>query len=335
MKEKYNALSALLALTPAEVDEYMNTFDLQWGEKTHDINTIHNYVNSSKDYKNNVPIKPSNLDGSNTAIVYKILNMMCSLGNVKKMYIPSAIDENLSLKENQLLVERQVANELDVGENKVVLDIGCGMGLVADHMSDITKAKVHGLNVESSGIKSAQELAIKKGREETLFKEWDYNKYPWPYEDNSFDGIYEIQAFTFMQDPDTFFKEMYRILKPGGCIVINETVLMDDFDADNEEHWKLMQKSRPCGVGGNFWYYKYWEDIIKKAGFNLTKSIQNKSALSMIKRENSLFEYIEKSLKMANNIGIIPKHICTLVRRFRTGGEAMIRLEEISGYCNK
>tara|TARA_Y100000816_G_C26088616_1_gene574899 strand:- start:164 stop:1336 length:1173 start_codon:yes stop_codon:yes gene_type:complete len=332
LQEKYNALSSLMSLTTIEVDEYLDTFDTQWGENAHGMEVIKDHVSTPKDYREKKPVKPTDAEGINTAIVYKILNMMCSLGNVKKMYIPPAIDPNASLKQNQLLLEAQIADMIEVGEKDKVLDIGCGMGLIADHVADITGAEVHGFNVEPSGIAHAKSIALSKGRAESLFKTWDYNNYPWPYEDDTFDAIYEIQAFTFIREPERFFKELHRILKPGGRVVIDETVLMDEFDADNEEHWRLILECRPCGVGGNFWYYKYWEDQIKGAGFKLTRSERNKPALPLIKQEDNYFETVEKICTMANSIKLIPDHICRLLKRFRTGGDALIRVEEVAGY---
>ena len=332
LRNKYIALQDLLSLTTQDVDEYMNTFNTQWAESTHGLDIIKQYVSSPKDYINKLPLKASDTVGSKTAIIYKILNMMCSLGNVKKMYIPPTIDKTKSLKENQLLWEREIADYMNVSGNNKVLDVGCGMGLVANYISDITLAEVHGLNVEESGIEYAQKLAVSKGRDKSLFTKWDYNQFPWPYKDNFFDAIYEIQAFTFMREPDKFFKELYRVLKPGGRIVINETVFNEDFDVDNDEHLRLFIKLRPCIVGGNIWYYKYWEDEIKKAGFDLKLTKFPPSALSNIKNEDTHFAHIEMIIKAVNYIGLIPNHVCRLLRRFRTGGDSMIRLEEIGGY---
>ena len=48
----------------------------------------------------------------------------------------------------------------------------------------------------------------------------DLNIFPYPIEDNSFDEIYAKHIIEHLDDPESFVKELYRILSPGGTVLI-------------------------------------------------------------------------------------------------------------------
>jgi ubiquinone/menaquinone biosynthesis C-methylase UbiE len=48
----------------------------------------------------------------------------------------------------------------------------------------------------------------------------DLNIYPYPIKDNEFDKIYAKHVIEHVNDPTSFIKECYRILKPGGTMFV-------------------------------------------------------------------------------------------------------------------
>ena len=150
-----------------------------------------------------------------TAECYSILNDLCTLGNVKKMYIPKLIHSQQGFIDNQNLYEQEVAQKLNVKPGGRLLEIGCGCGRIAYHMSELTGCQVYGLNIDQKQLTDARQFATKK-KSDNQFIFLDLNdKYPYP--DNMFDAIYEFAAFTsFISDYNSVFSELYRVLKPGG-----------------------------------------------------------------------------------------------------------------------
>jgi len=62
----------------------------------------------------------------------------------------------------------------------------------------------------------------------------DFMKLPFP--DNSFDGVYAIEATCHAPDRNGVYSEIYRVLKPGGVFATYEWCLTDHYDKKVAEH---------------------------------------------------------------------------------------------------
>ena len=49
---------------------------------------------------------------------------------------------------------------------------------------------------------------------------WNLDKFPYPFEDNSFNEILASHILEHVDKPDKTMKELYRILKPNGKLII-------------------------------------------------------------------------------------------------------------------
>ena len=122
-------------------------------------------------------------------------------------------------------------DEIMTGVNangKTVLDIGCGCGGAAFHLLKKYNVKsVEGIDPEPLVIKTANQLAIKNNLQYvTIFKQ--INPGPLDYDDESFDMIFSKEAFLHIPDKEALLKNVHRILKPGGLIVVSDWMRMDD-----------------------------------------------------------------------------------------------------------
>ena len=98
-------------------------------------------ISTLEDYNNKRPSTGFVVTGKKPseyiADCYSILNMLCALGNVKKMYVPKCVDNKKSLKENQELYEKEIAYKLKCKKGGKILELGSGCGRIAYHMSNI------------------------------------------------------------------------------------------------------------------------------------------------------------------------------------------------------
>ena len=101
-----------------------------------------------------------NQEAESTINYYKVLNHLCAVGEVEKMYIPPVMDAKLGIFQNQLLWEEQgVSEKLGIGPGSKVLDVGCGRGRVAHHIASYSGGHVTGLNIDATQLQMAREHA--------------------------------------------------------------------------------------------------------------------------------------------------------------------------------
>jgi sterol 24-C-methyltransferase len=65
---------------------------------------------------------------------------------------------------------------------------------------------------------------------------------PLPWKDETFNGMYHIQAFSYCRDLDFLLSEIYRVLKPGSKISFLDWFLLEKFDKGNPEHMRNLKE---------------------------------------------------------------------------------------------
>ena len=313
--DRLGALRDLLTISDDDFDAYMRSYDELF---------VDSPENTKADYDKGVPIKGYPQGSSNELQeLYKVIHMLCTLGSVEKMYMPPEIDAAQSVLQNQILFERIVAKDLNLSPGDKVLDLGCGCGAIAEHIAELTGAIPYGINLDASQIEKSWK---NPNLPSANFSVGDFNK-ALEFDDESVDAVYAVQPMTYVSDHDFTFSEVFRTLKPGGTFVINDVAALDAYDRENEHQKTLIQQTRELTVFGGFWYYRYWEDAYRKAGFNLTSSV-GRPAVEMIKKEVALFDKYEAVFKALAKVGVIPRKTNALMQRLNENSQSYIQAEE-------
>jgi len=315
LTDRFGALRGLLRISDEDYTAYMRSYDELF---------VDSPENTKADYEAGVALRGYPQGSSNELTeLYKVIHLLCTLGSVEKMYMPPTIDPDQSVLANQILFEKIVAKDLQLSRGDKVLDLGCGCGAIAEHIAELTGATPYGVNLDRSQIEKAWR---NPNLPAANFAVGDFNK-ALEFDDASFDAVYAIQPMTYVSDHAYTFSEVMRILKPGGRFVINDVAALDAYDRDNEHQKTLIQHTRELTVFGGFWYYQYWEDVYRDAGFELVSSV-GRPAVELIKKEVALFTRYEKVFRFLAKLHLIPTKTDQLMQRMNANSLSYIQAEE-------
>jgi SAM-dependent methyltransferase len=119
-------------------------------------------------------------------------------------------------------VGRQFLLEAGLAAGMKVADFGCGTGTMTRTMASIAgpSGSVTGIDVHRAQIQKARELCVTEGLNNTVFVEADACRTG--LSSNIFDLAYCRFLLLHLPDPKACLREMRRVLKPGGIIVIED-----------------------------------------------------------------------------------------------------------------
>ncbi|KAH8645450.1 S-adenosyl-methionine-sterol-C-methyltransferase [Xylariales sp. PMI_506] len=310
----------LLNLTPKQVDDYMASYviyNLDWENESEMIAAL------GPNYQQRV--------GECLRAYYGVMNHLCALGDVEKMYIPPQMDKHASVLDNQLLNEESIAREIGLKPGMKVLDLGCGRGRVAAHMAAYTGAQVTGLNIDPNQVAQAREFNKELGLQNE-FVEHDQNDLPLPFADGTFDAFYEIQALSLCKDPRALFKEVYRVLKPGARFLLMDWVSLPAYNPADPEHVELMRRVKPLiGAVGTPTPASF-ESALRGAGFVVnTSDIPSIDGLQapLIDKVDIYFRAVRQAILAAVKLHMLPRHFKTLINRLCLDGQAFVKMDNM------
>ncbi|MFC1711520.1 arsenite methyltransferase [Patescibacteria group bacterium] len=149
---------------------------------------------------------------------------------------------------------------LKLGE--VVLDLGSGAGFDAFlAVSRVgKKGKVIGVDMTDEMLEKARENAKKNNFNNVEFRKGDIEDLP--VEDNEVDVVISNCVINLAPDKEKVFRETYRVLKPGGRLMVSDVVLTKPLPDEIKNDDKLLSG---C-VSGAILKQDYLK-LLKKTGF--------------------------------------------------------------------
>ena len=107
----------------------------------------------------------------------------------------------------------------NIKRGDVVLDAGCGVGGSSIFLASAIGCKVIGVTLSEKQVQQAKQNAIRKNISDSLaFKAMDYSNTGFPNE--SFDVVWGCESICYADNKEQFIKEAFRLLKPGGKLIV-------------------------------------------------------------------------------------------------------------------
>ena len=158
---------------------------------------------------------------------HKIMNDLYEeiAGEHWMVHFPFYGSPNDSLIDGQVnLTEACMAYFPDL-RGKRLLEVGCGNGVQSMYvLTNHGPEWVTGLDYNGDNVELATRIAARKGLDRIDFVESDAQRMD-AIPDNSYDALLNVESAFHYPDKDAFFREIYRILKPGGTFVIADILM--------------------------------------------------------------------------------------------------------------
>lgn len=117
-----------------------------------------------------------------------------------------------------------LANKVKIKSADIILDAGCGIGDSSIWIAKNFGARVIGITISKKQVRKAKNLAKKyKVSQLVNFYKKDYTDTK--FNKNSFDVVWGLESICYANDKKDFVQEAYRILKPGGRLIIADAFL--------------------------------------------------------------------------------------------------------------
>ena len=176
-----------------------------------------------------------------------------------------------------------VAKMAKIKKSDYILDAGCGVGGTSIFLAKEYGCRIVGINLSESQVESALKNAeIHNFDNKIKFLQMNYMKTN--FKSKTFDVVIFVESSCYAPDKKKLFKEIFRIIKPKGRLVILDGFFSKSSYTPNET--KLLQK------GMNGWAVKSFDTVE-----NYTK-FANDSGFINVRYEN-LTDKIMESLRKA------------------------------------
>jgi len=154
-------------------------------------------------------------------------------------------------------IYRKTLEVMNPKKDDTYLEIGFGSGVfINKYMSHVSK--IAGIDYSEDMVKLASNInrkLVESGKAE--FKHGSASSLPWA--DNEFTIVTAIEVFFFINETEKTLKEIFRVLKPGGRVIIEMGFNKDD----GVDHKKYIKK-----MGLKLYSGEEMKKLLQTAGFN-------------------------------------------------------------------
>ena len=167
--------------------------------------------------------------------------------------------------------EHYLAHRLALRPGMRVADLGCGVGGPLREIARFSGATIVGVNNNEHQLERARKLTGEAGLSHLAeFVRSDFMHMDAP--DASFDAAYAIEATVHAPSKVDCYREVFRVLKPGGCFAAYEYCLTSRFDAGDPRHCQIKSDLEVGGALPDIAFPHQVDDALRQVGFELLEA---------------------------------------------------------------
>ncbi len=142
-------------------------------------------------------------------------------------------DERVNSFPQSLLRMNEVMMEIAaIKKSDLVLDAGCGIGGSSIYLAERIGCRVRGISLSGKQVNKAQQITKEKSLDDkAAFDVMDYCATNFP--DQHFDVVWGCESICYADSKEKFIQEAWRLLKPGGRLVVADGFVTDFSNNDN------------------------------------------------------------------------------------------------------
>jgi tocopherol O-methyltransferase len=147
----------------------------------------------------------------------------------------------LERRQAQIALIAELLTWAGVTQPATILDLGCGIGGSTLYLAQKYNARTTGITLSPVQAARAQERA-QAAHLDSNVQFQVANALEMPFADDSFDLVWSLESGEHMPDKQQFVRECYRVLKPGGTLIIATwchrptTSLAGELTANERQH---------------------------------------------------------------------------------------------------
>lgn len=164
-------------------------------------------------------------------------------------------------------MELELGRAVALPTDAFVLDAGCGMGRVAIFLATELGLRICGIDILGFNVAKARQLVADRRLEDRIqVAQMDYSALG--LSTNSVDGIFTMETLVHAEDPKTVLDGFWRVLRPGGRLVLFE-YSHARYDSMAPEVAQLFQELFRVTACPGFDYFEYGalESLMSATGF--------------------------------------------------------------------
>ena len=168
-----------------------------------------------------------------------------------------------NLHEALMNINAKLAGLAVIKATDKVLDAGCGIGGSSLWMGKNIGCTVMGISLNANQVATANGLAQKEGLAGYVhFEKRDFTSTGFP--DACFDVVWAIESVCHAADKNDFIKEAWRVLKPGGRLIMADFFQQPGLTGTDERMMRDWAHGWACD---HFIGISKFESLLKAAGF--------------------------------------------------------------------